>query len=572
MKIYPSEYAVAETKQLTVEQIPLAFIDNDYNTGKIHVWREECAAAAKNAERVWPFAVFDRPDPLLFSSSGIPVDAELQRQGLSYLYVPQGAVEFSPLRFTADVLVKKKLTYKTEALYNIRAGASADSLEEISGLMPLFGDAARRGLCPENVSINDKDMQASSLIDKNISDCDVLFVQTADGVNIIAGGESSPIDYDSLLENNLIVWAYTDSTALLDTGGGAYSLASGVLFKEKDFLTDGYDCVANEAAALIQFPTGRIIRLFIGPSPVVVIEKAGKGFVIVSGKGLLKPEHGKLAYEILMQIYLSGYHRTTPRQLWVTDETVDEVIGDEIVFGRRHPQFNIDEQLVNDDCVIDSYNLVAVNVSRNDLYISSIDRMNNGFFEKNSSAPKDPLRPAGMKSAYDNSGSVLYYKDEAIQKIETGIPVIGGNEAGVFYADVGPCSSSSLRLHLTERQRFFLAEDGPYIVSADNGVLSFVLASDYEETQSGVKLATVSIMRSEEAAHLDIRIPGGGLPEHLSDDYNMMDISSHKGRPLRKGSTCIIRLPQEMSPHDALIREAVELHKATGSHVAIIYE
>lgn len=572
MKIYPSTHKIMETEQLNIEQIPLAYIDTGTDNGEINIWREKEAARANSEKRVWPFAVFNIPDPMLFDANGYPAEKALEKQGLQYVYIPKDTIQFRPLYFTADALVKKNLTYQTGRSYNIEIGASADTLENVASLMQLFGDAAKRNLCPGNITVNGGSLQTSSLIDKNIQDCDVLFVESADGINIMTDGEATKIDYDSLLADNLIVWVFTDTTSMFSAGGGTYSLTNNVLFKDKTYTTTGYDKVANPTAALTQFQGAKIFNLFTGPSPVNIIEKAGKGYVILSQRDLLKAANGRLVYEILMAVYLKAYYRTNSRQLWITNETVDEVIGSEITFNRKHPSFNIDEELVNDDCLIDSYDIVAINTSDGNLYVDSIDKMNNVFFGKSDAAATDPLRPSGMKSAYDNNGSILYYKNEALRILETDIPVYGGNDDTGFYIDVGPCCSSALKLFLADKQRFYLESDGPYVLVANNGSLEFKQESSYEEAQGDTKLATVKVSYGTEPVHLDIRIPGGGLPTHMDDDYNMMDISSYKGRPLRKGSVCIIHLPKEVATCDTYIQEAIKAHAAAGSETVIVYE
>ena len=572
MKIYPSTHSVTETEQLSVDQIPLAYIDTGTDSGAINIWRERAAAKIGSETRVWPFAVFDTPDPMLFDRNGYPVEMALEKQGLQYAYIPKDTIQFRPMYFTADALVKKNLTYKAEHNYNIEVGASADTLENVASLMQLFGDAAKRNLCPGNITVNNGSLQTTSLIDKNIQDCDVLFVESKDGINIVADGEVTKIDYENLLNNNLIVWVFTETTPLLDTGNGTYSLTSNILFNDKTYVTTGYNKKAIDSAALAQFNGGKIINLFTGQSPVNVIEKPGKGYVIVSHKDLLKAVNGKLFYEVLMAVYLKAYHKTNSRQLWITNEAVDEIVGSGVAFNRKHPSFNIDEELINDDCLIDSYNIVAINTSENNLYVDSIDKLNNVFFGKSNGAATDPLRPGGMKSAYDNNGSILYYKNEALRIMETDVPIYGGNDSTGFYIDVGPCCSSGMKLFLANVQRFYLENDGPYILLVNNGALEFKQETSYEEVQGSIKLATIKVLYGTEPVHLDVRIPGGGLPTQLADDYNMMDISSYRGRPLRKGSVCIIRLPKEVSVCDAYIKEAVTTHAAAGNEITIIYE
>ena len=53
MKIYPSTHSVTETEQLSVDQIPLAYIDTGTDSGAINIWRERAAAKMRPKCRPW---------------------------------------------------------------------------------------------------------------------------------------------------------------------------------------------------------------------------------------------------------------------------------------------------------------------------------------------------------------------------------------------------------------------------------------------------------------------------------------------------------------------------------------
>ena len=65
---------------------------------------------------------------------------------------------------------------------------------------------------------------------------------------------------------------------------------------------------------------------------------------------------------------------------------------------------------------------------------------------------------------------------------------------------------------------------------------------------------------------------GGGLPEQLPDDYNMMDIGNLNGRPYRLGSTNIIHLPMAYKKYKDKIEDAVNLHAASGEYNIIVFD
>ena len=69
----------------------------------------------------------------------------------------------------------------------------------------------------------------------------------------------------------------------------------------------------------------------------------------------------------------------------------------------------------------------------------------------------------------------------------------------------------------------------------------------------------------------DTRISGGGLPEILPNNYDLLDIGNLYGRLFRAGTSLIIKLPAYLKQYDSYIRDAIEQWKNATTYIAIYY-
>ena len=70
----------------------------------------------------------------------------------------------------------------------------------------------------------------------------------------------------------------------------------------------------------------------------------------------------------------------------------------------------------------------------------------------------------------------------------------------------------------------------------------------------------------------DMRIRGGGLPEDMPDNFNLLDIGHIYGRPYRKANTLVFTLPKKYEIYKDEILKAIDKYKVAEDYVAIFFE
>ena len=70
----------------------------------------------------------------------------------------------------------------------------------------------------------------------------------------------------------------------------------------------------------------------------------------------------------------------------------------------------------------------------------------------------------------------------------------------------------------------------------------------------------------------DMRKLGGGLPEDMEDNYELMDIGHINGRPFRPNSTVVFTLPKKFKQHEELIRNAIFKYISAEEYPVIFFE
>ena len=88
-----------------------------------------------------------------------------------------------------------------------------------------------------------------------------------------------------------------------------------------------------------------------------------------------------------------------------------------------------------------------------------------------------------------------------------------------------------------------------------------------------ILLTTITIKELEGKDYLtDMRIRGGGLPEDMPDNFNLLDIGHIYGRPYRKANTLVFTLPKKYEIYKDEILKAIDKYKVAEDYVAIFFE
>lgn len=636
MKIYPSLHSIKEVNKVELLDIPLAYIDTSNTEQYISIAKEPIFANGYGESLIKAYEEFDNPEAYLFDSNNeIIKSLILKRIGNKYVYEPQNAVEFTPLRFSFDALIKKNMTFKNNSHYNLRVAVHEESIDLpfSKQLISVFGDAPRRGLCPANISINDLGMTPETLINSSFKDNDFLFAKSSDGIHFkdvttsvstapgastaVIGTKSSTVvtgnisvkttidiylvgtnkvvtttvettttrelDIDSLLDANVNVWLSVDTFAgiLKQQDSSIFTLNQPVLYSTKDYEIKNYGHYFDTGLTHSSFPRDKYTYStpFVENSAVLIIEKAKGGFLILTHKSFFDNlnDNVKLLYELMMQVFLKSYYRTKPFSSWITDQPVDYIAFKSSKYNLQHAEINLNNLLKNENYSInDEYNLLDINVSIPEVIFVNMNPQKDLFFYKAGIQP-DPVKSKGDISVYTSKHSVIHYSQAVIKKIESGLNIDTEIADSGLYITVHPCHSTQHRIN-TSQDRTLRIEDPrlEYVLCCKPGTTDiendFVLILANDYTVAdGLKVATVKTVNNLAAKTFDLRINGGGLPLDSDPDYNMIDIGHINGRPYRVGSTLIIKLPARFKEHDAKIKEAISKHSSSGDYPVIIY-
>ena len=576
MKIYPSKRSIKEVEcdKVNLADLSLACINID-SSNFIYYAKKEHIFTDSTQVNVKPYESFETNKLYLFDEQGEKVDISLKQDGTtgSYFYVPENCKEFVPTSFSYKIIVKKAMEYASDKLYDLAVVGSGEE-NFLKGLMPLFGDAPFRGLCPANISVNNKDSQLSSIWKEDYKNNDFFFIETPDGITFTSGSTTGKLDVKTMLEGGTNIWLCVDSfgKTMVDSKIDTFTYENNALYNGQDY-TVKTGKTFDTAIENPDYPAAdyAYINLFKKECPVLILHAANKGYIVVSPKSFMTAENSKLIYEIMMNIVLNGYYYTEEKNTWITDSPVDYLFGTE-VFNRRHPNINLNDLLVNKRYEIDSFKIISVSTNNDNVGMDQINYKNDIFFKK-LGAEQDPEKGNGSISVYTTKHSVLIYDNVVIKKIETDIDISTNITDNGHYITIGACKSSSHSICTTKPQTLHIknASRAFYITYGNN---EFCLAdyAQYSEDIHGIKVALVTPIHRIDYVKYDTRISGGGLPETDEDNYNLADIGSRLGRPIRKGFSTVIRLPKKYKPYEDRIRTEVNKHAASGEFIAIVFE
>jgi hypothetical protein len=587
VRIYPSLHSIKEVQKVELQDIPLAYVDTSNTEQYINIAKEPIFANSYGEDLIKAYEEFDNPEAYLFNESNEIIKSQiLKRLGNRYVYEPQNAVEFTPLRFAFDVLVKKNMAFKNNKHYNLKVAVHEEGLDLAFAkqLISVFGDAPRRGVCPANISVNDQAMTPETLINASFKGNDFIFIKSTDGIHFKEGTNTLELDVDALMDMNVNIWLSVDSfgDVLKTRNSNLFTMKAPALYATTDYAIKDYGYYFDNSAVHASYPKDKYTYAtpFSEYSAALVLEKANGGFVIVTHKSFFDNlhENAKLLYELMMQSFLKAYYRTKQFNSWITDQPVDYIAYKASKYNLRHASVNLNDLLRNENYDIgDEYNLLDVKTSNSNVLFVNMSPKKDLFFYKVNVQP-DPIKNEGDISVYTSRHSVIHYKQEVIKKLESGLDISTDITETGLYVTVHPCRSTQYRINAT-RDRTLRIEDPrleytlcckPGSTDVENDFI-LVRADDYTGSD-GLKVATVRVTSKPDAKTFDIRINGGGLPLDKEPNYNLLDIGHINGRPYRVGSTLIIRLPARLKEHATKIKQAIEKHSSSGDYPVIIYE
>lgn len=571
--------------------IPLAQIDKNIKVSDINFTPSD--DFRKNIDKsISPYDIFDSGDYIFFDNNNNISDIKLELKDNKYIYNPGNTTEFIPSSFSMNATVKKNMVYNGFQKYNINV--TVDNLDNWPNMISIFGDAYKRGVCPSNIEINGGSTEKSSLASGSIDDTDILFIKSKDG-NVYSDGTEIPIT--DLLKKHVNIWLAIEDTNLkifaqnngsskitnrfktLYTGeiqynsSNNYSLLNGLGF--------------NELSDIVKYNGNySVIEPYVEDNPVVILHMDGYGFVVVSDAGFFNnlSDNAKIIYDVMAYVYFNTYIDTIEKTSWITNESIDFIGRPSIVLNKNHSVLNLDKMVDEVESDIQSfYTLCRVNINSNytkKVFFIEKDSNNNLYFGKfNSSGDTDPEKPNGYKSLLTTKNTIMYYDCAGIKQKESLISAQGiiNDDTKKNYININPFYSSKNRLRISENKLIEI----PQI-----GIVYNILATEIKENNESdieikrrsdgvddgfIKIGEAIVEYTDLKICNDIRITGGGLPENMPDDFDMLDISNLYGRLIRRGTSLIIKLPKVYEKYDKYIRDAVNKYKNASTYIVLKY-
>lgn len=602
MKIYPNNGNIILTDKVNMlTDIPLGYIDSLTREYDISINKKIYPSGVRVVIPYETFSSYNYKffkqvqknnfDPSNFSE--IDNEVVLKRVENKYQYVPNAELSFVPLTFEYSVIGKKTLKYNAASTYNLKIGCAEANDKLLSkSLIKIFGDASDKGLCPENIRINNKDLMQESLLNGSIADLDFVFVQSKKGDTYIDTEINIP--YEEYLSSHTNMWLCIDTlTPLLNT---QINYKEPIIYNNSNNKLIATNNIFEKATFQENYlpPPTKEILLFdhTTQTPIIVKEYKDKGHIIISTTDFIKQskENYKLIYETLLYIYLNAYIENAPITQWICDKQPDYVV--------KNGQLSVE----NDFKSLKKYyellgfnnpsdvSLININISTSHVKIKSISN-DYVLFEKISNMDNaDPQKPEGCISIYTPRQDIVFIKD-FIYIVEEDLDkkwiVEKTDTSYIIRLDSFKHSSANLNLTSaytysvtipliqTENYKEIQIEHGEFNIVATNNMLIAERATDNvnnERTGSNIIAKAIITKKNSDTSIYDMRRRGGGLLEESDNNLNLLDIGHIYGRSYRKSGTIIFRLPTRLKEYDSIIRNVIEDHIVAEKYFIIIYE
>lgn len=614
--------------------VPLAYVNNENTTYKISR-KVNDAFSVTTKKEVLPNQKLDNENVLLFDEYGNPADSStvINRIDENYYYYPNNMIEFTPLQFSYKVTAKKEFSYSISKKFNMNI-TCLDDMERmyfINRISKILMAPSKKNGLPNNITINKDSTNLESFKYIDYDNTDFIILESNDGLNYnfvpdeiyadekneIQFGAGQTIAYNTFFEANINTWIVADEHykyPITHGFGCDVVLKSPMVSKIKKFHVKDYYNINDPA-----FKGLTIHNLFENDiCPILLIEHANQAFEILCSAEIFAEEninsYKTLIYEVLMYVYCNSYKTSKYVNEYITYSLPDyEVKSNQL---NKKTSF-VSNKNLNDLLRISSGNFTICNIdivdnneslaTPNDDLVNTVDgitcrgisnnrlvfHLNNNPDYMATSIYQEPQKPTGWKSIYYNGK--IYYLEQIHYLMETNVGKNQDEENKLFLIENGvdlivrlyPFKSSKYGLNITKDIRLII----PFIKTTVRGVervknesytvfmdlksktLDFCYESEYQESEDKVYIAIVTIEEVKSDQYLtDMRLKGGGLPEDMPDNFNLLDIGHIYGRPYRQANTLVITLPKKYEPYKKEILDIVEKYKVAEDYTILFFE
>lgn len=561
---------VGSRKLVTTDKVDLADIPVGYIDAKDAKYEADFKINEKYAtnilQQLSPYQKFTDDAIIFFDKNKTKIqDVTLKRQGNSWIYEPHKFKEYTPMEFECHANIRKTMKFDDKFAYDLKVcvGEEGSNLEMCSNLIKIFGNS-KRGMCPANIKINNEKTEPESLLETRVSDCDFVFFNSVDGVNLPYG-----FDKNLILDKFTNIWISAETFAGFTDAGKNYKPAYNIgrlcgFYETSERTTKvertvGCDNIPNEYMDYIP----EIVY-----DDILLLEKPGCGYIIISPKELIDDVIGnyKIIYDVMMYIFLRSTVKTKTITSWITNEPIDYRAYSFKKLNMYHEPIRIKDMLP-DNTEEGTYSVINIETNNDEVFLADITPEKQFFFRKIGSKKKDPEKKAGEISFLTSKRTVVNYSKEDIYLVKTKADFSFTYDKGSVYVKLRPFADSENCLFLPDGATIEITDMSKkyyFCVKPVTGKgiseVSVVDANLYSLINNGEKIAEVSFRPVFNTKIYDIRVKGGGLPVTEEDDYDMLDISSLYGRPYREGSTMIFKMPRSLEKHKDKIEQAIKKH------------
>ena len=616
MKIFPSTHQIKSITDSHIDldlNVPLARIELDYSKYTIDTVMHDIANTDIKRE-VLLNEEFDSPSIKLFNkyNEAVNMDNLLTRVGNKYYYRPKDMISFEPQRFDYKATIKTSMQYKIANKYNINVACidDPDSLDLSKRIAIGFSNPGVREIVPPNISINNDRTDAQAFSDMSIRDCDILFIESPDGIHYDDGQDPYKIDKNIFLNYNTAIWIASDFNLTYPHENASskqeYKFKSPVLNSKLSMMSDTY----FDTRGLPSNPNLIYHNIFDSHfCPILIIEHIGRGYEIISHSSILNniQENIQALYEIVMFCYLNSYKSTDVLNQWICTQVPDYQIESNKLVKKKYFMSDVDlykyfnlkanEMILYEVSIFDADSSTTPQMENVDLfeYSSSVQFVGQSggrlMFDKinsdSSAYATEPEKPVGWISMYDGS-NVVYLKElhyivetDMTSKVYT---IVNENDLKVKVlafksTSLGVDTQMPFDLNIpfikTEVNKIERIREADYVfyINKENQDIEFDFKEDFEETDKLIPLFDVRVYQTPDAIQVtDMRQLGGGLSEQAPDNYNLMDIGHINGRPYRPTGTVVFTLPTKYKEYEEIILKAVKKYIGASDMPVIFFE
>lgn len=372
-----------------------------------------------------------------------------------------------------------------------------------------------------------------------------------------------------------------------------YTITSPVINKNKVIFypydnDDEVDKVAFDTKLLreeieenISAETLDIENIFVEDTmPIALVHKPDAGYIILSNESVIRNSQDckDLIYNILMYVYLNGYFETKKRITWICDYPVESFIKYGNRLNERHSRINLTKLLSED-----GYNL---GIAYDELFepLASDNVVNDTpayskelrFRTKTNTCPAKSTKE---KSIYTVNGTIMNYDaDSSVIYLLEDMPEISNiSETDRYGISIKPFRSSLNNISVLHTTNLFSDAAGElfllntYYTVYYDVIEKRILAIKKDNFSSEEKIPLPNIiLEADTSIEIgDIRQLGGG--EISSSNYEMIDSGNIYGRPIRIGSTFIIKLPERFKEYRTILEKELKKHIASGDCPILVF-